>query len=78
MNKKTLKEQLERFSWYELMTNLTFIELYVEHIREEPVPYECKDEEKERIMSGDRYIDIRHRRPLAESLRRQIPPPAAV
>ena len=44
MNKKTLKEQLERFSWYELMTNQTFIELYVEHIREEPVPYECKDE----------------------------------
>ncbi len=39
-DKKTLKKQLEELSWYELMTSQPIIDMYVEHIREEPVPYE--------------------------------------
>ena len=46
-DEKTLKKQLEGFSWYDLMTSQPIIDMYVEHIRKEPVPYECKDEEKE-------------------------------
>ena len=47
MNRKTLKKQLEELSWYELMTSQPLIDMYIEHIKNEPVPYECKDVEKQ-------------------------------
>lgn len=49
IDKKELKKLLEQLSWYELMTSQHIIDLYVEHIRESPVPYECEDEEKEKV-----------------------------
>ena len=47
IDKQTLKKQMESLSWFELMTCQPMIDLYVEHIRESPIPYECKDEAKE-------------------------------
>lgn len=81
-DKKTLKRQMEELSWYELMTSQPIIDMYVEHIREEPVPYECKDEEKEierhikdfqrmlnkrgRAILKDLFSDIHINEPIAD------------
>lgn len=79
---KTLKKQMEDLSWYELMTSQPIINMYIEHIREEPVPYECKDEEKEierhikdfqrmlnkrgRAILKDLFSDIHINEPIAD------------
>lgn len=81
-DRKTLKKQLEELSWYELMISQPIIDMYVEHIREEPVPYECKDEEKEierhikdfqrmlnkrgRAILKDLFSDIHINEPIAD------------
>lgn len=62
MNRKTLKKQLEELSWYELMTSQPLIDMYIEHIKNEPVPYECKDVEKEieiRVKDFQRMLNKR-------------------
>lgn len=83
-DKMTLKKQLEMLSWYELMTSQPIIDMYIEHIREEPVPYECKDEEKEiekhikdfhrmlnkrgRAILKDLFSDIHINEPIGDRL----------
>ena len=56
-------------SWYELMTSQHVIDLYVEHIRESPVPFECEDEEKEKelhVKDFQRMLNKRGRTILKE------------
>ena len=58
MNRKTLKKQLEELSWYELMTSQPLVDMYIEHIKNEPLPYDSEDEnaEKEGMIEDFREI----------------------